>query len=279
MNLKVLFAALGIIFFLINPALAYRMNNDEKVAGSLYVDFGLKYEMLGNITSKGKGFGIDFGFNLGKIFKKDLVVAPYCGLSTLWGNEYASSFLSDLNNKYEEPVIGGTANTNNNSLDIARDRIYSIREGAIKGCIQYYYGVLLKYPHKYCPPIKLYMLADSVGIRSTSTGPGLRVVTPTSSANRLLSVSSFGWGMEVFVYSFLKHTENTWAGTLRLGYISVYLDQLKYKDAVVLNGEDSTLDPSLSTRDVRITEFTNDSFDEQYKTMWRIGLKIGLCMF
>jgi hypothetical protein len=243
--------------------------------GLFYLDFAYKHEFTGNVKYSGKGIAFDIGLNVGRLVNSNLMITPFGGLNVLWGNRYNDTFLNDFNVNYVEPDLENEEEYYY-ALHDAIQYAKQIQKGHTEGNVQLTYGVLVTLPFTGRLPTKIYKIHDFLGIVSESgLSPGTHVYGSTHTGI-LNTLDRNGWGVEVYLYSLKSvHTES-WVGSMRLGYISLFYESLNFSEATIYQKDEDSM---FESRDVKFMELATQDFADTYTREWKIGIRCGLNIF
>jgi|GEM_PF-4745855 len=279
-NLLPLFLAVAVC---LPPALCWAANPDSGLYSNdeaSWVQFGLGYQGdSGGMTTYGHGGFLELGLNPGKFIHRNLIAAPFVGLAMAGGNAaYSSEFLQAVNQHYRvpqryldlnaQPFLSETELEEMRGYQVGLNRMEKIRTQAPEGGMNLYYGLILRYPHRYAPAVKLYSTWNTTDLGSASTGLyeiGSGAVTKSQLMDR------FGWGLEVFVFNGYSLSVGEDGGNLNLGFVSLFFESLDFRNARLHFRESDTEPP-----DVYFRDFVDPAFFDKYGREYKFGLKVGL---
>lgn len=244
----------------------------DEYTGYFYIDFGLKQEILGDVTTGGTGFSLDMGFNLARFFHKAVIFGPFCGIAPMWGTKYSEEFLSDYRKNYHVP---DASSDDALSIDAAEYQGQFVKNGEIMGSgFSFNYGLIIKFPHKYAPPVKIYKSFYWSNTKEISGSTTLYYSDGSSStAPKIYSLDRTGWGIEIILFRGYSLSEGeSWLGSVNLGYVSLFLEFMDFSKTELYSNDNDY--PEM--RDVYLSEFMDDDFNNKYGTEFKMGLKIGI---
>ena len=188
--MKKIFASL-VLFLIASLSWAFELDEmrehlyPDNHVGFYYFDFGSKTEVAGGVSSFGSGLYIETGFNPFVWLNKGLIIAPFIGISPVWGADYSPSFRKDLETYYrrsdEYVDLLAIEAAGEESLTDAQQRTLDLYSyGDIKmnvmmaypmqGSWSWYYGIVFRLPFTYMPVIKAYVVNHYISITSSGTG-------------------------------------------------------------------------------------------------------------
>lgn len=266
-------------------------------AGWLYCDFNITHEPIGNVTKGGTGFSLDFGVNIGKLFHKSIMITPLAGLSILWGEKYNDTFHKDFVKHYQKSSklqeyenrqresaenldsgnpLSEEERAEYNALEKGEKVSEYIRNKEIEGnVVKFYYGVIIRYPHKYFPPVKIYRLLCWNYIKELSSGfYTVYSDGSTGSSKTIHSLDRTGWGIEVFIFRGYTLFSDESLGQFNIGSVSLFIEFFNFNEATIT--DENTSAYGSTEREVKISEFADQAFNDQYQTEIKFGIKIGM---
>jgi hypothetical protein len=144
-----------------------------------------------------------------------------------------------------------------------------LRNGSPEGDLSLYYGIQLRYPHRFAHIIKLYSAWYATNMGSTS-GSGFYTVG-ASSVDSARSIDRFGWGVEVILFRGYTLIGEEAYGNFNVGYVSLFYEQYNFQNSRLYMHEYDG-DP----RDMYMREFVDEAFWDTYRTEHKVGLKIAM---
>lgn len=214
----------------------------------LYGDIGVQRELYGDINNEGTGFGFDVGWNIAGHFDRQMLIAPFVGLSILWGTSYDSGFVGDFK-----------ANENTAHSGLSDEHADLLASGRADSAVEFRWGILFQVPVEYVPPMKLYSISYNTGSKTGTSTSYLYSDGSTRSEDDQAFLERSGWGIEALLYSLYR------SDGANLGCISVYMHRLDFGSATLEGGD--------SWKDYQ-TDQTSAYDDETI-----IGIRIGLNVF
>lgn len=219
--------------------------NDE--VGYLNLDVGLRANLAGGVTTTSVGPSIELGFNLARMFEPATVVSIYGGFAVSYGGDYVDGFQEDLR-------------ANETGSSAAFDRV---AWGDAQGGVNLYYGLMLRYPHRYMPVLKLYRVHGS-----TETGRYVRTGYVTGSATGSHWMDRVGWGAEVVAFRGYTLVSAEGFGAVNLGYVSLFVETLDMQGARIEREGDGTTEEHLR-------DYVAPSFFDEWGRETVLGVKVG----
>jgi len=256
--------------------------------GYFNLDLGYRGAAVPGITQGGHGFFLEFGLNLAKYFEPNTIVSPYCGINLVSGGAWNREFHDDFNRyyrkppamvalegRYEDPATGNTALNEEEERELrayrgGESRLALLRGGNPENTFDFFYGVMLRYPSRYAPVVKLYSLYSGPNMGSSSGDfsvySGGSYQGTYQGANVL---DRFGWGVEMILFP-----GYTWKGSpdgnLNLGYVSLFYETIDMSQTLAYSKNDIQ-----HIRNVYMREYVDDAFMAKWGKEYKFGVKIG----
>jgi hypothetical protein len=250
----------------------------------LYWNITYYQELYGNVMRSGKGFTIGVGFNPAWFKNKRLTIAPYMDASISFGGKFTDQFIKDFNEYLNyDPNISDT---------VLRGAVNSIKEGNFCGT-QYFqgfsgkmkFGLLLKTPYRFVPPLKTYIIYYSSYVAAIPTpqmsGNGWTI--EGSGGISPVYLPRWGYGFEANIFpGYSIPTENLpkWCcpdqlggGFLSIGSVSISIDILSFKNAYL---KYRAWDTDFYPDDQPIMQLTTEKFRSIYNMEYSLSLNIGV---
>ncbi len=253
--------------------------NDE--VGYFNLDLGYRGAYLGGITQAGHGFFLEFGVNAGRFINDALILSPMLGINLVSDGAYAPGFLDDFNRYYRMPpeyeaLTNRDYMTNPRTeeedrevtaLEAGAARLDYLRAGKPENTFDFYYGLILRYPHRYAPVVKVYSKFSFTNMGSSSTGWTSSQSGARRGANTL---DRWGWGVETIVFrGYTVAASNM--GNLNLGYVSLFYECFDLTQAVIYQKNDVQ-----NIRAVYLREYVEKPFMDKWGKEQRVGVKVGM---
>lgn len=247
----------------------------DHTSSLFYFDAAVSYQPFGTVASGGFGLNFNAGLNIGRLFHKNLVIAPFGGVAPCFFDAINSGFINDLKNNYEKParMVDLINNPGASQQNIEDSAAYSDADSLVtylmagqnleKFTITMRYGVLLKLPWKYCPPIAVYNLFRGTSVMSSSTRVGYNTAQSGSKG-----IWATGRGLEIYLFRGSSHYgSESMTGTFHTGSLALTVEMTDMKTAIV-----KFADTTYKTPDIYLFDFTKAGFDSKYAVDWRIAL-------
>jgi hypothetical protein len=248
-------------------------------SGVIFAELGFKSVFYDNVFQGGMGFNFEFGLNPGILIRPGTIIAPFVGIGGLWGLKYQPEFVKQVN-RYYQPARLLQLQSQTNKTPQEMDELASLQEGdASINCIRsneihgsmtiFSFGVVLKYPHLWAPPIKLYGI-----LRSTETGKKSSSLIYAGGGGQepgYYHLECWGWGTELYLFrGYALISGDTGIGNICIGSISLYYEQMDFKNATLVS------DLFSDKKSVYLRDFVNPNFFKSYKYEYVFGIKISL---
>lgn len=244
-------------------------------------DLGYHQNFGSMVTAGAPGFFIETGFNLGKFFHKEAIVSIYAGLTTSGTTGYHSGFQQRVQDHYQLPQDYVDLTNRDTLLDpytdeemnhiqsyqMGESRMNVLMNGIPESDVGLYYGLMLRYPHKYAPVIKLYSIWNATDMGSVSKAGWYTVGSGTGRAAR--SIDRFGYGVEVMLFKGYTLIGDEKIGNVNIGYVSMFFEQYDFKETRIYMKNDD------NERDIYLKEFVDSDFWSGYEKETRVGFKVG----
>lgn len=238
------------------------------------------------LTRGGMGGSMDIGLNLGRMIKKNLLIAPYGGFSVLAVGNYRDQFITQLNSDYRGvpqrfwdlndnvSSLSESEREEYNSYGNAIDELNEISNNNITSKLSFYYGVKFKLPIRYFPIIKFYKSHQTIsGSSDRTVGTILSGGSATGSVKGSLGrIVMNGMGIEVDVFTgWLKDN-------MRLAQLSIYSEWYNFSSVKI--GQEIEDTQYHNSKKLPIQTFINSSgeFTNTYKKEFRMGIKLGISL-
>ncbi len=301
------FFLLLIFIFAVTPALVFGfpgysfldMDDDfishlypDNNVGIFYFDIGNKTEILGGYSGLGSGLYIETGINPFVFMNKGLLIAPFIGISPVWGSDYKDSFQKNLSEHYRrcteyeeilaelEAIIyeGGSLSADDQKkLDVFEygdSLINTMMTDPMAGAWSWYYGIIFRLPFKYMPVIKAYIVNHYVSIVSSSTGWIKDGVAQSGSDGIWFS----GLGADFVVFRGYTVMSEELLGQANLVSVSIFCEGLDLLDArFTKTYSDFWQDKSWEAP--MFKDFLDPTFFEKNRFQLKAGIKIGFNLF
>jgi hypothetical protein len=249
----------------------------NKYTGYLDMEIGSKTEISGGVNGLGSGLYIECGFNLGKFINQYLIIAPYAGISPIFGADYSSEFRDALKKYHQVTSRYAELNSKTGLTDEESKELNAITAGEViaqtmmtnklQGSFSTYYGIMLRLPFKYSPILKLYRSWQSIEISS-----GSRRTTGGNYIGTGSFMSSYGWGGELIFFRGYTFGSDRNFGQLNIGSAGIYceIDDLYNADF----GTYSQTDPQI----MYFRNYVSKDFFTGFNDI-KFGIKLGLNLF
>lgn len=156
---KTIIALFALIAFSISANAQFQLIKDYDEASAGYLEISYRQDVAGNVQAHSKGFGLEFGFNVGKFMNEKMNLNPYGGIGFGWGAKTKNDFLLDFN-RYGE-------NTEDAIIDNFRKSGYSGEDGGKS--VNFTYGILFRAPSKYSPILTLYGKSQMTSVKHANS--------------------------------------------------------------------------------------------------------------
>ncbi|MDD5067428.1 MAG: hypothetical protein PHF84_10335 [bacterium] len=241
-------------------------NND---AGVIYLDTSIIHELSGPVTYNGTGWTLDLGFNIGRLFHDYLHLAPYAGIRVLGNLKYKNAFLRDFAENYSE--LTQEEQEENDFLLSEVDKVANfIKGGKLDGAFGFSFGIVLRPPVRYFPPLKIYRLIYWSSIKPSSDGGAVIIIG--GSHGPAYTLDRAGWGFELITFpGYSMGFRYPGTGSLNIGYISLYVEIMDFIDDVLIWSSNLA-----EYKDQYLKDYVTDKFKDKYRTEIRMGMKIGI---
>jgi len=243
--------------------------NSKTTTSSLFL-FAAGYKMPVNkniVLNSGHGLYFEGGINPGKLISKQLTIGFYIGWawkdglwSTSFNNNFKTDYSSSINKEagfssIDSAVIASSAvllNTKGRSVTMPGCEMNSFHNYSL------YYGVILKFPYKYIPAVKLYLGTT----HSHYQGSG-NIVTNQKDFN-IFQLRRAMYGCELIIFKGLQKEKSK-----SFAAVSFYFESANFYNST-LYFTDGT-----QTSNIPLKKFMSSSFLEKYKNENCWGFKIS----
>ncbi len=260
--------------------------------GVFYFDIGNKTEILGGFSGPGSGLYIETGFNPFVFINSGLLIAPFIGISPVWGADYTASFQKDLaahyrmSTEYEEILAeleaimyeGGSLSADDQKkLDVFEygDSLINIMAtDPMAGAWSWYYGIIFRLPFKYMPVIKAYVVNHYISIVSRSTGWVSGGVELSGSDGIWFS----GFGADLVVFRGYTVLSEEILGQANIVSVSIFCEGLDLQNARFTKTYSDFWEDKSWTAPV-FSDFLDTAFFTENRFKFKAGIKIGFNLY